>query len=140
MPHYKDFAWTHCIPITGSTKIKCNWHQSEISGEIYHFKYHLENKCEKNNFYKICPADVTFQAKQALDSISKDKAKKARTGIGIRSNSADVQSNRLDGEDGAHEYFGESRSTPSIAHGPNKVEKTLMLSLYLVLHQDQRPL
>ncbi|GLJ10639.1 hypothetical protein SUGI_0132240 [Cryptomeria japonica] len=121
MPRQKDFAWTHCTPIAGSTKVKCNWCLNDISGGIYHFKWHLAKEPGNNTTICLrCPADVTYQAKQALDGICESKAKKVRTEVEIGSSSIDVRRNHLGEEDGEQGGFRESGSAPSsTACGPN---------------------
>ncbi|XP_057818128.2 uncharacterized protein LOC131031112 [Cryptomeria japonica] len=115
MPSQKDFAWTHCTTIPGSTKIKCNWCLEEISGGIYCFKWHLSKERGNNTVIcKACPLDVSYQAKQSLDGIVESKAKKARIGVELGSIFVDPRTNHLGEED------GEDGSTPnSIARGPN---------------------
>ncbi|GLJ27231.1 hypothetical protein SUGI_0533890 [Cryptomeria japonica] len=121
MPRQKDFAWTHCTAVPGSTKVKCNWCLEEISGGIYRFKWHLSKERGNNTVIcKACPTDVSYQAKQSLDGIAESKAKKARIGVELGSSSADPRMNHLGEEDGEDGSFKESGSTHnSIARGPN---------------------
>ncbi|GLJ17445.1 hypothetical protein SUGI_0303740 [Cryptomeria japonica] len=120
MPRQKDFAWTHCTAIPGSMKVKCNWCQDEISGGIYRFKWHLSKERGNNTeICKKCPTDVSYQAKQSLEGIAENKAKKARIGVELGSTSTNPRMHDL-GEDGEDGSFRESRSTHnSIARGPN---------------------
>ncbi|GLJ18015.1 hypothetical protein SUGI_0317580 [Cryptomeria japonica] len=120
MPRQKDFAWTHCTTIPGSTKVKCNWCQDEIGGGIYRFKWHLSKERGNNTeICKKCPADVSYQAKQSLEGIAENKAKKARIGVELGSSSTNPRMHDL-GEDGEDGSFRESGSTHnSIARGPN---------------------
>ncbi|GLJ45095.1 hypothetical protein SUGI_0949300 [Cryptomeria japonica] len=121
MPRQKDFAWTHCTAVPGSTKVKCNWCLEDISGGIYRFKWHLSKEQGNNTeIRKKCPADVSYQAKQSLDEIAESKAKKASIGPELGSSSADPRSNCLCEEDDKDGSFRECGSTPnSIARGPN---------------------
>ncbi|XP_059070975.1 uncharacterized protein LOC131031585 [Cryptomeria japonica] len=121
MPRQKDFAWTHCTAVPGSTKVKCNWSLEEISGGIYRFEWHLSKERGNNTVIcKACPADVSYQAKQSLDGIAESKAKKARIGVELGSSSADPRTNHLGEEDGEDGSFRESGLTHnSIARGPN---------------------
>ncbi|GLJ20791.1 hypothetical protein SUGI_0379100 [Cryptomeria japonica] len=120
MPHQKDFAWTHCTTIPGSMKVKCNWCQDEISGGIYRFKWHLSKERGNNTeICKKCPADVSYQAKQSLEGIVENRAKKARIGVELGLTSTNPRMHDL-GEDGEDGSFKESGSTHnSIARGPN---------------------
>ncbi|XP_059077891.1 uncharacterized protein LOC131876489 [Cryptomeria japonica] len=122
MPRQKDFAWTHCTAIPDSMKVKCNWCQDEISGGIYHFKWHLSKERGNNTeICKKCPADVSYQAKQSLEGIAKNKAKKARIEVELGSTSINPRMHDL-GEDGEDGSFRESELTHnSIACGPNTV-------------------
>lgn len=84
-------------------------------------KWHLSKERGNNTeICKRCPADVSYQTKQALEGIANSKAKKARTGVELGFSSANARRNRLSEEDGEEGGFNESGSTPSsIAHGPN---------------------
>ncbi|GLJ48277.1 hypothetical protein SUGI_1019190 [Cryptomeria japonica] len=121
MPRQKDFAWTDCTVIPGSTKVKCNWCLEDISGGIYCFKWHLSKERGNNTeICKKCPANVSYQAKKSLDGIAKSKAKKARIGVELDSSSTNPRRNHLGEEDGEDGSFRECGSTPnSIARGPN---------------------
>ncbi|GLJ49698.1 hypothetical protein SUGI_1054760 [Cryptomeria japonica] len=142
MTRLKDFVWTHCTTIPGSTNVKCNWCLEDINGGIYRFKWHLSKERGNNTeICKRCSADVSYQTKQALEGIADSKAKKARTGVELGSSSANARRNRLSEEDGEEGGFNESGSTPSsIARGPTQVEETLVLPSNLVLHRDRKPL
>ncbi|GLJ45394.1 hypothetical protein SUGI_0955760 [Cryptomeria japonica] len=121
MPRQKDFAWTHCTTVPGSTKVKCNWCLEEISGGIYRFKWHLSKERGNNTaICKACPTNVSYQAKQSLDGIAESGTKKARIGVELGSSSANPRSKHLGEEDGKDGSFRECGSTPnSIARGPN---------------------
>ena len=41
MPREKDFAWTYCEKIPGSTKLLCKFCREHGSGGIYRFKFHI---------------------------------------------------------------------------------------------------
>lgn len=120
MPHQKDYAWTHCTLVSGTPKVKCNWCLNDITGGIYHFKWHLAKEPGNNSTPCLaCPTDVIHQARQALHAIPENKAKRARTKVEIDSNSANARGSQGQ-HDGANEFLRESGPTPSsTARGPN---------------------
>lgn len=135
MPCAKDFAWTHCTPISGPTKVKCNWCLNHINGGIYRFKWHLAKELGNNTIiYPKCPPEITYQERCVLEGISKGKAKKSRTGNEVESNSTNDKRNHLDGGDGAHVFSKESGLTPSTTCGPNTSGGNINFSSHLILH------